>query len=103
MELVKEVYRLTRLLPDAEKFGLGSQMQRAAVSVPSNIAEGFARKSTKDYMRYLRIACGSAAELETQLLVARDVYDLNISDAESLLHETEKMLASVTKILATRS
>ena len=72
-ELVKEVYLLTALFPAGERFGLVSQMDRAAVSIPSNIAEGYGRSTTQDYLRFLRIARGSAYELETQLVLATDL------------------------------
>ena len=67
MTLVEEVFAVCARLPDSQRFGLVSQLQRAAVSVPSNIAEGHAKRSSKDYQRHLRIAAGSVAELETQL------------------------------------
>lgn len=67
MTLVEEVFAMAARLPDAQRFGIVSQMQRAAVSVPSNIAEGHAKRSGKDYQRHLRIAAGSLAELETQI------------------------------------
>ena len=66
MELVEEVYKVTGRLPADEKFGLVSQMRRCAVSIPSNIAEGKKRKSKTEFVQFLRIADGSAAELETQ-------------------------------------
>ena len=72
-KLVKEVYLLTAAFPVGERFGLVSQMDRAAVSVPSNIAEGYGRATTQDYLHFLRIARGSAYELETQLVLAEDL------------------------------
>jgi four helix bundle protein len=70
MDLVVQVYRLTRALPTQEKYGLTSQMQRAAVSVPANVAEGHARTHRGDYLHHLSIARGSLAELETHLTLA---------------------------------
>ena len=71
--LVKNVYLLTADFPVGERFGLVSQMDRAAVSIPSNIAEGYGRATTQDYLHFLRIARGSAYELETQLVLAEDL------------------------------
>ena len=67
MRMVELIFEITRRLPDDQRFGLISQMQRAAVSVPSNIAEGHAKRAGKDYKRHLTIAAGSVAELETQI------------------------------------
>lgn len=69
MDLVDEVYTLVRFLPKEEMFALSSQMRRAVVSIPSNIAEGYERKSKKEYIHFLSVAKGSRAELETQLLI----------------------------------
>ncbi|MFA5021719.1 MAG: four helix bundle protein [Patescibacteria group bacterium] len=100
--LVKEIYLLTRCLPKEELYGLTSQMRRSAVSIPSNIAEGKKRKTKKDFIQFLRIADGSAAELETQVMIAKDLYpDLNYSKIESLLEEVQKMLITIIKKLET--
>ena len=72
-ELVRETYLLTAACPAGERFGLVSQMNRSAVSIPSNIAEGYGRATTQDYLHFLRIARGSAYELETQLVLAQDL------------------------------
>ena len=73
MRLVADVYRLTPTFPDSERFGLTSQLQRAAVSIPSNIAEGQGRLATKEFRQFLGIARGSLKELETQLLISIDL------------------------------
>ncbi len=84
MDFVIEVYQLTKTLPPEEKYGLGSQMQRAAVSVPSNIAEGHGRKSTKVYLNHLSMAHGSLMELETQLEIAHRLKYIGASQYGSL-------------------
>ena len=73
MTLVKKVYLLTRAFPKEEVYGLTAQMRRAAISVPSNLAEGAARTGTKEFAQFLSIARGSLSELETQLLIAADL------------------------------
>jgi four helix bundle protein len=73
VKLSLEVYRLTARFPDTERFGLTSQMCRCAVAIPSNIAEGHARRSTREYVRHVSIALGSLAELETQLHISTEL------------------------------
>lgn len=93
IKLVKEVYLLTNDFPRHEIYGLTSQIRRAAVSIPSNIAEGYSRKNTKEYLQFLRIAYGSASEVETQLIISKDLYiSINYKTAELLLEEVLKML-----------
>ncbi len=92
---VSEIYVLTKNFPQDERFSLVDQMRRAAVSIPSNIAEGHARKSNADFARFLRISYGSAAEIETQLIIANNLHYLTDPELqESLLKITElqKML-----------
>lgn len=98
--LIAEVYRATASLPEIERFGLQSQMRRAAVSVGSNIAEGAARGNGKDFRRFLRMASGSAAELETQLFTCLDVGFLERNTVASLAETTaeiRKMLYSLAR------
>ena len=77
MNLVIEIYKITNNFPESEKFGLTSQLRRSAVSIPSNISEGAARESKKEFKRFLYISLGSAAELETQLEISKRLNFLN--------------------------
>ncbi len=99
MALAKEVYAYTKKLPSEERFGLSSQLQRCGVSIPSNIAEGSKRGTHKDFCQFLRVASGSAAELETQLELASAIYGHPASKAYPLLKEVQKMLESFIKKL----
>lgn len=95
MTIVTETYALTKQLPADEKFGLTSQTRRAAVSIPSNIAEGSCKKSQKEYRYFIETATGSGFELETQLLICKQVGYLNGQNVETLLElimEEQKML-----------
>jgi four helix bundle protein len=103
MELVTVVYRLVKKLPKEELFSLSDQMRRAVTSIPSNIAEGQARNSTKEFIRYLAIAKGSKAELETQLLLSVKINYLNneeIQTAINLIQEIGKILNALQKSLS---
>ena len=101
MDLVVSTYRLSSHFPAAEKFGLTSQMRRAAVSVPSNIAEGAARNSTKEYIRFLYISLGSLSELETQFLISKRLEYINDILEESII-EIRKMLLGLIKNLKSK-
>lgn len=104
MELVKTIYRITQTLPKEELYGLSSQIRRAAVSIPANIAEGQRRKGLKEFLQFLRISYGSASELETELLIAKDLYPkVDYSLAESLLEEVQKMLNAIIKKLESKN
>jgi four helix bundle protein len=101
-QLCLEVYRITRGFPGEEKYGLISQIRRATVSVPSNIAEGYGRKTTREYIRSLYLAYGSNCELETQILLSNDLGYMKAQEKESLqgnIEEVERMLKALIKSL----
>lgn len=101
MRLVKMIYDLTEYFPQSERFGLISQMQRCAVSIPSNIAEGSRRDSNKEFRRFILIALGSGAELETQIQISKDLgYTGNTLQVDMLLEEIMKMLNALQKKLS---
>ncbi len=105
MVLAKQVYAMTRAFPADERFGLTAQMRRAAVSVPSNIAEGQARRGRKEFVQFLSHAEGSLAELDTQLMLAVDLGCCRQSDAHgsvATIVELQKMIASLRGKLADR-
>ncbi len=96
------VYELTRAFPAEERYGLSAQMRRAAVSISSNIAEGYARDTTRDYLRFLWVANGSLAELETQTLFAIELRHAAAAECSALLdriREVQTMLAALIKAL----
>lgn len=104
MQIVEETYRLVKLLPKEELYALSDQMRRAAVSIPSNIAEGQARNSTKEFVNFLSIARGSAAELETQYMICVRLKYLQQSQTEQVLNwlsEDGKMLNALIGKLST--
>ena len=98
--LVQEVYAATENFPKTEVYGLTSQMRRAAISIPSNIAEGYKRRNLGEYIQFLSIADASGAELETQIIIAKKIYpSVILSRPESLLEETQKLLCVFIKKL----
>ena len=100
MDLVVEVYRLIESLPKIENNVLSNQMRRAAISIPSNIAEGYSRYSDKELLQYLYIAKGSAAELETQLLIAERLGYFSkgeIMNGVNICIDTQKMINAFIK------
>jgi four helix bundle protein len=102
MELVFETYRLSRPFPADERFGLTAQMRRAAVSIPSTIAEGHGRHHRRDYCRFLSMARGSVKELETQLAIAeglRFAAHADLERARSLCEELSRMLTTLQRKL----
>ena len=97
MDIVDKVYEIVPSLPSDERFGIRSQMTRCAVSIPGNIAEGSAKTSQKDYMRYSEISLGSAFELETHLLIVQRrkwVEEEKVSELLVMINNEQKMLAS---------
>jgi len=100
--LCLDIYKITARFPQEERYGLTSQIRRAAVSIPSNIAEGYGRKTTADYLRSLYIAYGSVCELETQALLSSDLNYLEKKKSEELkddIAEVERMLKAMIKSL----
>jgi four helix bundle protein len=99
IELVKLVYRVTQSYPHEEIFGLTAQIRRCVVSIPSNIAEGCGRQSDKELLHFLHISLGSASELETQLIISKELSFLsqdNFETLSSLNNEIIKMLAALS-------
>ncbi|MBS1842250.1 MAG: four helix bundle protein [Acidobacteria bacterium] len=106
MNLAKLVYKLTASFPVDERFGITSQLRRAVVSVPSNIAEGQARQSTKEFQQFLSIAEGSLAELETQLLLSVELAFCRKDQVEAALNEIDelqKMIGALKRKLSSYS
>jgi four helix bundle protein len=101
-QLCLEIYKITKRFPNEERYGLTSQTRRAAVSVPSNTAEGYGRKTTPEYIRFLYIAYGSNCEMETQILLSGDLGYIETGKLEILqqgIGEVERMLKGLIKSL----
>jgi four helix bundle protein len=101
-QLCLSIYKITKTYPQEEKFGLTSQMRRSSVSIPSNIAEGYGRKTTQEYIYSCYVAYGSLCELETQLLLSTDLDYMNrenFGNIEENLREVERMLKALIKSL----
>lgn len=96
---VTAIYKASRQFPDSERFGLTSQIQRAAVSIPSNIAEGYAQRSDPILARHLRIAIGSAAEVDTQLLIAQQLNYITIEQMRDLRDQVQSLRRRIRAFL----
>ena len=102
IDLVVEIYKVTDRFPDRERYTLSSQMRRAAVSIPSNIAEGRSQSTRKDFINFLHTALGSGTELETQMIIAKKLdylEDSNYQGTMALLSEVCRMLHAMIKKL----
>ena len=105
MKLVKRIYQVTSRFPAEERFGLTNQIRRAAVSIPSNLAEGHARSGAAEFSRFISISMGSVAEVETQVLLSVDLSYSNGEQATEILTELDeigKMLRGLSKSIVAR-
>jgi four helix bundle protein len=98
MDLVERIYRVTERFPQREMFGLAAQMQRAAVSIPSNIAEGHMRSHRREYLHFVSVAHGSLAELQTQIEIAQRLGYLALADSQDLLERTTVLSRQLHKL-----
>lgn len=99
IEVVQDVYRITKDFPKEEMYGLTTQMRRAAVSIPSNIAEGFKRFHNKEYKQFLYITLGSVAELETQLIISDNLALIKKEDRELVCDKLDHLSRMVTLLM----
>lgn len=98
--LVTEIYKITDSYPKTEMYGLTSQTRRSALSMPANIAEGWSRRYTKEYIQFLHVARGSATELETHLIIASNLNFISASDSEILQKEITEILKMLSAAIA---
>ncbi len=99
MHLAKEIYQLTKQLPDAEKYGLIAQINRSAVSIPANIAEGCGKYSNKDFARFLQISLGSSYELETHLVLCEDLKFLKTKDSVKVINKVQLLQKRISSLI----
>lgn len=99
MQNIADIYKLTSNIKNQGDWSLADQINRAAVSIPSNISEGSSRRTKKDFARFIEIAIGSSYELESQLLIVQSVYEYDISDILKSVKENQKMLQGFKKCL----
>jgi len=98
--LVKEIYLLTSKLPNSEKFGLISQIKRCVISIPANIAEGSAKDSSKDFIRFLQISLGSSYELETHLILCSDLNFINEDDIILIIDKIQLLQRRISALIS---
>lgn len=103
MELAVSAYKVTKQLPDIEQFALADQIRRSATSIPSNLAEGQKRNNRAEYIQFCGIALGSAGELETQLILVKKLYGVNVSIAQEKCQTVAKLNTGLIKSLRLRS
>ncbi len=99
ISFVTSIYELTKNFPKEEIYCIVNQLRRAAISIPSNIAEGSARKNTKEFLQFLYVSLGSAAELETQLIISMNLDYINKNDADSLQNKLEEIIKMLTGLI----
>ena len=104
IQLVEDVYKITRSFPKEEMYGLTSQLRRAAVSIPSNIAEGAARNSTKEFIQFLHMSLGSLSEVETQMIIANRLdYLDDVGEIEQQIEAVRRLILGLMRYLRARN
>ncbi len=99
IKIVKEIYRITENFPKNEIYGLTSQIRRSVISIPSNIAEGFRRYHNKEYRQFLFVALGSCAELETQIIIAKELSYINDDDKIKVLEKSDHLSRMISNLI----